>query len=101
MDKLLGKSKSNDAKIIGKDSVGYGYGSRAPTGSQKQMLRACEESKRCFYCNKSAEDTSIQIHYDHFIPWSFLYETETWNLVVSCQTCNISKSDTLAPESYM
>ena len=75
---------------------------RAPTDKQKRVLRACEESKRCFYCDKNIESNrDVKIHYDHFIPWSFLYETETWNLVVSCQTCNTSKSDTLAPESYM
>ena len=76
-------------------------GSRAPTGEQKRMLRMCEESKKCFYCDKNVEDASIQIHYDHFIPWSFIYDTEIWNLVVSCQACNTSKSDKLAPESCM
>ena len=98
---FLEKANPMMPKLSAKIAWNMDDGGRAPTGSQKQMLRACEESKRCFYCNKSAEDTSIQIHYDHFIPWSFLYETETWNLVVSCQTCNISKSDTLAPEIYM
>lgn len=72
---------------------------RAPTDTQKRILRACAESKKCFYCDKILEGAKTQIHYDHFIPWSFIYDTEIWNLVVSCQTCNTSKSDKLAPES--
>ena len=98
---FLEKANPMIPKLSAKIAWNIDDGSRAPTGSQKRMLRACEASKKCFYCDKSVEDTSIQIHYDHFIPWSFIYDTDIWNLVVSCQVCNTSKSDKLAPESYM
>ena len=51
---------------------------------------------RCFYCNKSLEKT--QIHIDHFIPWSYIYEDEIWNLVQACSSCNLIKSDSLPPQ---
>lgn len=98
---FLEKANPLTPKLSAKIAWNMDDGSRAPTGSQKRMLRACEESKKCFYCDKSVEGASMQIHYDHFIPWSFIYDTDIWNLVVSCQACNTSKSDKLAPESYM
>lgn len=51
----------------------------------------------CFYCNDHILET--QIHIDHFIPWSYVYEDVLWNLVVSCSDCNLKKSDYLAPET--
>ncbi len=51
----------------------------------------------CFYC-----DTAVSlgdIHVDHFIPWSYVYDDALWNLVISCNDCNLKKSDRLAPEA--
>lgn len=61
----------------------------------KQVL--LEMESQCFYCGTSLEDT--QVHIDHFIPWSYIYEDEIWNLVQACSSCNLIKSDSLAPES--
>jgi len=55
-----------------------------------------EMDSKCFYCNTSLE--SKQIHIDHFIPWSYIYEDAIWNLVQACSKCNLIKSDSLAPE---
>ena len=55
-----------------------------------------EMESQCFYCGTSLENK--QIHIDHFIPWSYIYEDEIWNLVQSCSSCNLVKSDSLAPE---
>ena len=51
---------------------------------------------RCFYCGGSFEDKTV--HIDHFIPWSYIYEDEIWNLVQACPSCNLIKSDALPPE---
>jgi len=55
-----------------------------------------EMESQCFYCGTSLENT--QIHIDHFIPWSYIYEDEIWNLVQACSSCNLVKSDSLAPK---
>ena len=49
----------------------------------------------CHYCGK---DCTGDFHWDHFIPISKGGPEAPWNLVVSCPTCNLSKSDKL-PES--
>ena len=55
-----------------------------------------EMESQCFYCGTSLENT--QVHIDHFIPWSYIYEDEIWNLVQACSSCNLVKSDSLAPK---
>lgn len=51
---------------------------------------------KCFYCNKVVKNNDI--HIDHFIPWSYIYEDSIWNLVISCSGCNLIKSDYLPPK---
>lgn len=41
------------------------------------------------------------IHVDHFIPWSYLFEDELWNLVLACRKCNLQKHSSLPPEKYV
>lgn len=57
------------------------------------------EQHRCFYCDKELVENKI--HVDHFIPWSFIKDDNIWNFVLSCQSCNIKKSDKLVPEIYV
>jgi 5-methylcytosine-specific restriction endonuclease McrA len=53
----------------------------------------------CFYClNKLKEG---EIHVDHFIPWSYIFEDESWNFVLACKACNLKKSDRLAEELFL
>ncbi|MFC4409003.1 HNH endonuclease domain-containing protein [Chungangia koreensis] len=54
----------------------------------------------CFYCGKEIKKKE-QTHVDHFIPWSFVQSDQLWNLVISCPTCNMSKSDKLANSMYL
>lgn len=63
----------------------------------KKILLEMENT--CFYCGTTLEN--MQIHIDHFIPWSYIYEDEIWNLVQSCSRCNLVKSDSLAPGQYI
>ncbi|MGM7722869.1 HNH endonuclease [Metabacillus sp. Hm71] len=55
---------------------------------------------KCFYCNKTLKKKE-QIHVDHFIPWSFVQADQLWNLVIACNTCNVSKSDKLAETEFL
>ena len=56
------------------------------------------DQRDCFYCNRTLDER--QIHVDHFIPWSYIFEDEAWNLVLACQDCNLKKSDSLAGLSF-
>ena len=56
------------------------------------------DQRECFYCNRTLDER--QIHVDHFIPWSYIFEDEAWNLVLACQDCNLKKSDSLAGSSF-
>ena len=56
------------------------------------------DQRGCFYCNRTLDER--QTHVDHFIPWSYIFEDEAWNLVLACQDCNLKKSDSLAGLSF-
>ncbi len=62
----------------------------------KKILLSHMESK-CFYCDSSISKNDI--HIDHFIPWSYIYDDAIWNLVISCSDCNLKKNDYLAARS--
>ncbi len=72
-----------------------GLNNRSSLTKYKNILLKQMESK-CFYCDKIVDNDDI--HVDHFIPWSYVYEDSIWNLVISCSTCNLKKSDYLAPK---
>ena len=57
------------------------------------------EERNCFYCGKELKHGDI--HVDHFIPWSFIKDDSLWNLVLSCQQCNLKKSDKLTPNIFV
>ena len=41
------------------------------------------------------------IHVDHFIPWSYIYEDEFWNLVLCCRRCNVVKHSSLPSKIFI
>ncbi|UTR10184.1 HNH endonuclease [Evansella sp. LMS18] len=55
----------------------------------------------CFYCGKALSDQKRETHVDHFIPWSFVQSDNLWNLVLSCNRCNSSKSDKLPEKLFL
>lgn len=75
----------------------------------KKILLKIHNDKKCFYCNcdlnvaAAKDDISEKddIHVDHFIPWSYVYDDELWNLVLSCSKCNLIKSNYLINEEYL
>ncbi len=57
-----------------------------------------QDQTGCFYCKRALDER--QTHVDHFIPWSYIFEDEPWNLVLACERCNLRKSNLLAPEVF-
>jgi HNH endonuclease len=50
------------------------------------------QNGRCFY-DDSHDMGSPEV--DHVLPWSFVLEDRTWNLVAACRKCNNEKRDRL------
>ena len=48
----------------------------------------------CFYCKRPREQT----HFDHVIPFNYVYSNDIYNIVASCQKCNCTKHDRLPEE---
>jgi hypothetical protein len=57
---------------------------------QKTILLELHDS--CFYCQAKSDKG---YHMDHVIPFNYLYQTEIFNIVPACNTCNSSKNDRL------
>src|SRR5215469_1009502 len=50
------------------------------------------QNGKCFY-DPSHDMTTPEV--DHVLPWSFVLEDRTWNLVLACRNCNNGKRDRL------
>lgn len=64
----------------------------------KDMLNGYQEG-HCFYCGEKLDQNHI--HVDHVIPRTFIAHYKPWNLVLSHEFCNESKSDSLPSEYYI
>jgi len=47
----------------------------------------------CIYCGRSPAEDAIKLHIDHVVPISKGGKSNASNLVTSCQSCNLEKSD--------
>lgn len=47
---------------------------------------------RCVYCGDSPVDTKTELHVDHVFPRNSGGGNDLYNLVTSCQRCNLEKS---------
>lgn len=65
-----------------------------------QWCKALSEIQhgKCFY-DENHEMSSPEV--DHVLPWSFVLEDKTWNLVLACRQCNNDKRDRLADEGSL
>lgn len=52
-----------------------------------------------FYTNEPIEQTDISI--DHFIPWSYIYSDDIWNLVITSKKNNSAKSNRIPNKDYI
>lgn len=71
----------------------------AKRGSLQKYVKIFKDFRSCFYCNTSLDKT--EVHVDHFIPWSYIFEDESWNLVISCRRCNLRKNDSLVGMRFL
>lgn len=54
-----------------------------------------QKDKKCFYCKKRKIS-----HFDHVVPFKFVYSHDVYNIVASCQKCNCVKHDKLPEDSH-
>jgi 5-methylcytosine-specific restriction endonuclease McrA len=52
-----------------------------------------------FYTDETIDISDISI--DHFIPWSFIYSDDIWNLVITSKSNNSKKSNKLSDKQYL
>ena len=64
---------------------------RGAVSQWRDSLTAIQNG-RCFY-DESHDMASPEV--DHVLPWSFVLEDRTWNLVLACRKCNNEKRDRL------
>ncbi|MBB5509515.1 HNH endonuclease domain-containing protein [Paraburkholderia atlantica] len=69
---------------------------RGSVSKWAQPLRELDDA--CFYCRRSRPEPA---QVDHVIPWSFLFDDATWNLVLACETCNSQKRDKIPANLYL
>jgi hypothetical protein len=69
-------------------------GAKVQRGAVSQWRSALVEMQngKCFY-DETHEMSSPDV--DHVLPWSFVLEDKTWNLVLACRKCNNAKRDRL------
>jgi HNH endonuclease len=63
------------------------------------LLQFGENQIRDFYTNEIVPMDEISI--DHVIPWSFIYDDDIWNLVVTSKSYNSSKNNHIISEQYI
>lgn len=51
----------------------------------------------CFYCKTKGKEFAQE----HFVPWNYIFQTENYNIVAACKTCNSSKNDRLPDTSLL
>ena len=71
---------------------------------QRKKMSKVEENEvleisqnTCFYCPVKDEKFDM----DHFVPWNYLGQTEQYNMIPACKTCNTSKNDRLTVRKYL
>ena len=69
-------------------------GTKVQRGAVSQWRSALVEMQngKCFY-DETHEMSSPEVN--HVLPWSFVLEDKTWNLVLACRKCNNAKRDRL------
>ncbi len=92
--KFLEKINDSLPRLIAKIESDDNY--RGDLTVYRKMYR--EHTDHCFYCCTRLERGFIEV--DHFIPWSYIFEDEPWNLVLACRECNSKKSNSLAQHEF-
>jgi len=69
-------------------------GTKVQRGAISRWRNALAEIQngKCFY-DDTHDVSSPEV--DHLLPWCFVLEDKTWNLVLACRKCNNAKRDRL------
>jgi hypothetical protein len=70
---------------------------RRSLGAYREFL-AASGSSECFYCSS---ELGARPDVDHLVPWAFVAEDKSWNLVLACVGCNGSKSSMTPQDNYI
>lgn len=73
------------------------HSNRNISDSQKQLIYNHQNNK-CFYCGCDMEQNP---NADHFIPYNYIFDSQIWNIVGACTSCNSKKSNFLVDEKYL
>lgn len=75
-------------------------GSRArdPAALLRYRRAWSRRTDHCFYCGCRLERGLV--HVDHFIPWSYIFDDNEWNLVLACGACNMKKGSSLPQAEF-
>ena len=87
----INKSLPNLVAKIGQDEF-----RRKSLGKYRKIY--LNHTCHCFYCGDRLESGYIEV--DHFLPWSYIFEDQAWNLVLACKKCNGKKSASLPQEEF-
>ncbi|OCJ05299.1 hypothetical protein A6U87_14950 [Rhizobium sp. AC44/96] len=87
-DRLLAFFAADEGKYSRADQIrGLGARRRVPKAMRIAVLE--RDGELCAYCGK----TEGPFHIDHKTPWSLGGRHELENLCVSCESCNLAKSN--------
>lgn len=63
------------------------------------LLQLYNDEIRDFYTDELIDTKEVSV--DHFIPWSYMYSDDLWNLVITSKSRNSSKSNNPPTEEYI
>lgn len=63
------------------------------------LLLLYQDEIKDFYTDEPIKPEDISV--DHFIPWSYMYSDDLWNLVITSKTRNSSKSNRPPTKDYI
>jgi 5-methylcytosine-specific restriction endonuclease McrA len=96
------KTNAKNQQILNSDSdlESFLFGASRDTLIQLRPLLMDYQDGRCFYCSRNISQNS-KADVDHFIPWKKYSRNIAENLVLTCPSCNRSKSDMLAGIAHL
>jgi len=96
------KTNAKNKEILNTDSdlESFLFGTSRKTLIQLRPLLIDYQNGKCFYCSKNIS-ANTKADVDHFIPWKKYSRNLAENLVLSCASCNRSKSDMLAAKVHL
>jgi 5-methylcytosine-specific restriction endonuclease McrA len=96
------KTNAKNQGILNTDSdlESFLFGASRENLIQLRPLLMDYQNGKCFYCSKNIT-ANTKADVDHFIPWKKYSRNLAENLVLSCASCNRSKSDMLAGKIHL